>query len=97
MQEAVDAEIKCLLKAGHIERIDKITDEMFIQPVVITVKKDGSVKIALDARSFNNAILKDNFQMPNWESLMEKAAEVITGKREGDAWFTSLNMVYPYG
>ena len=50
---------KCLLKAGHIERIDKITDEMFIQPVVITVEKDQIVKIALDARSPNNATLKD--------------------------------------
>ena len=38
---------------------------MFIQPVVITVKKDRSVKIALDARSLNIGILKDNYQMPN--------------------------------
>ena len=59
LQKAVDEEIKNLLAAGHIERIVKMTDEMFIQPVVITVKKDRIVKIALDARSLNNVILKD--------------------------------------
>ena len=57
LQKAVDEEINNLIKAGHIERVDKISDEMFIQPVVITVKKDRSVKIAMDARSLNNAII----------------------------------------
>ena len=97
LQKAVDEEIRNLLAAGHIERIDKITDEMFIQPVVITVKKDRSVKIALDARSLNNAILKDKYQMPNLASLMENIGEIINVKQEGDVWFTSLDMVYAYG
>ena len=39
-QTAVDAEVRSLLAAGHIKRIDKITDDMFIQPVVIRVKND---------------------------------------------------------
>ena len=36
-----------LLESGHIERINKITNETFIKPLVITVKKDRSAKIAL--------------------------------------------------
>ena len=40
LQEAVDAEIKYLIKGEHIELVDKLSDEMFIQPVVITIKKD---------------------------------------------------------
>ena len=67
---------------------------MIIQLVVITVKKDRSVKIALDARSLNNAILKDKYQMPNLENLMKKVAEFINGKQKEDVWFTSLDMVY---
>ena len=70
---------------------------MFFQPVVITVKKDRSVKIALDARSRNNAILKDKHQMANLESLTENIAEIINSKQEGDVWFTSRDMVYAYG
>ena len=34
LQTAVEAEIKKLLKEGHIRRAENINDEMFIQPVV---------------------------------------------------------------
>ena len=54
---------------------------MFIQPVVITVRKNCSVKIALDAKTLNNAILKNEYPKPNLESLMEKVAEIIGEKR----------------
>ena len=50
LQKAVDKEISRLLKEGLFEKIDEIKDDVFIQPSVITVKKDRSVKIALDAR-----------------------------------------------
>ena len=49
LQEQVDKEREKLLKEGHVEDVDKIQDDVFIQPTVITVKKDKSVKIALDA------------------------------------------------
>ena len=39
LQNAVDAETKRLLKDGHIEKINEIKDDVFIQPTVITVKK----------------------------------------------------------
>ena len=44
LQDQVDMEIKNLLEQGHIEKVDTIKDAVFIQPVVITVKKDSSVK-----------------------------------------------------
>ena len=97
LQKAVDAERKNLLKAGHIERIEKISDEMFIQLVVKTVKKHRSVKIALYARSLSNAIFEEKCQMPNLDSLMEKIAEIVNREQEGDVLFTSLDMLYAYG
>ena len=39
LQKAVDEEIGRLLKEGHIEKINEIKDDVFIQPTVITVKK----------------------------------------------------------
>ena len=39
MQNAVDKEIKTL-KEGHIERVNEIKNDIFIQPMVIMVKKD---------------------------------------------------------
>ena len=61
LQQAVDVEIKDLLEAGHNKKIDKITDQTFIQTVVITVKKDRSLKVAQDARFLNKTILKNKY------------------------------------
>ena len=96
LQKAVDEEIKSLLKDGHIEKIDGIKDDVFIQPTVITVKKDRSVKIALDARALNQAIDKDKYQMPNLDNLLDMVAEKLDTE-EGEAWFLSVDMTYAYG
>ena len=56
----VDGEINRLLKERNIEKISKTNDNVFIQPTVITVKKDRTVKLASDARALNQAIDNDN-------------------------------------
>ena len=86
LQDQVDSEITNLLDQGHIERVDTIKDDVFIQPVVITAKKDRSVKIAIDARALNDSIAKDKYQMPNLENLMDTVAEKIDGK-EGQVFY----------
>ena len=84
------------MKEGHIEKIDEIKDNVFIQPTVITVKKDRSVKIALDARALNQAIDKDKYQMPNLENLLDMVAEKLDSE-DGEAWYSSVDMTYAYG
>ena len=96
LQEQVDKEIEKLLKDGHIERIEKIQDDVFIQPTVITVKKDKSVKIALDARALNQSIAKDKYQMPNLDNLIDMIAEELE-KNEREAWYSSVDMTSAYG
>ena len=46
----VDKETQKLLSQGHIEKIDVCSDKYFVSPIIITVKKEGSVKLALDLR-----------------------------------------------
>ena len=65
--------------------------------MVITVKKDKSVKIALDARAMNNEIVKDKYQMPNLEHLVDLVAEQLDNKEQEKAFYTSLDMRYAYG
>ena len=93
LQETVEAEKDKLLKEGHMRRIKKINDEVFIQPVVITIKNGKTVKIALDARSLNDAISKDKYLMPNLDNLMEQVAEKINTKNEREMRFTSQDML----
>ena len=73
-----------------------MSDEVSSQPVMITVKKYKGVKIALDTRSLNNAILKEKYLMPTLDNLMKQVAEIIIAKEEGTVIFTSLNMLYAY-
>ena len=79
----MDNEINELLKEGHIGKVDKIQDDVFIQQTVITVKKDKSVEIALVARALNQSIAKDNYQMPNSKNLIDMIAEKLD-KEEGE-------------
>ena len=88
LQDQVDKDK--LLKDGHIEKVDKIQDDVFIQPTVITGKNDKSVKITLDARVLNESIAKDKYQMPNLGSLIDMIAEE-SGKSEGEAWYSSVD------
>ena len=96
LQKAVDEEIGRLLKEGHIEKTNEMKDDVFIQPTVITVKKDRSVEIALVARTLNQAKEKDKYQMRNLENLLDMVANKLD-KEEGDAWFSSVDMTYAYG
>ena len=89
LQEAVQNEIE-----RHIEKVNEVTYKQFIQPVVITVKKDKSVKIA---RALNNEIVKDKYQMPNLEHLVDLVAEQLDNKEQEKALYTSLDMRYAYG
>ena len=64
---------------------------------MVTVKKDKTVEIALDARSLNYAIRKEKYQMPNLDNLMEKVAEIINSEKEGEVRCTALDMMYANG
>ena len=57
---AVDdfAEIKRLIDNGYLEKAQEIDENCFVSPAVITVKKDKSIKIALDSRKLNDISIK---------------------------------------
>ena len=51
VQEKVEKKIDKLLREGHIQRFDKCTSDCFIASIVVTVKKDDSIILALDAKT----------------------------------------------
>ena len=97
LQNSVEKELEKLLKSGHIEKISEIKDDVFIQPTVITGKRDKTIKIALDAREMNGNIKNDKYQMPNLEDLLNTLAETITAKDGEKVWFTSVDLKYAFG
>ena len=60
--DKVEAELEKLIQDKQIIRLDKCPDEHFISPVVITVKDDKSVKIALDSKKLNDEYIKTNIK-----------------------------------
>ena len=56
IQDRVANEIRLLVEQGHIEKLDKCTTDFFIAPVLLSAKKDGSIKLALNAKPMNAQI-----------------------------------------
>ena len=53
IQDRVTEEFKALVKDGHVTKLDKSTTDHFINPIMITAKKNGSIKLAMDAKPLN--------------------------------------------
>ena len=77
IQDRVASEIKLLMEQGHVEKLDKCTTDFFMAPIVLTAKKDGSTKLALNAKPMNAQIWKNKYQMPNIHELIDSAAQII--------------------
>ena len=94
IQDKVQAELDKLLAEGHIEKLDKCTSDCFIAPIVITVKKDNSIKMALDAKPINRQLYKNKYQMPNVDEMIDGVSQIITATSEGSLYFTVLDLKY---
>ena len=84
------------MKQGHIEKLDKCTTDFFIAPIVLTAKKDGSIKLALNAKPMKAQIWKNKYRMPNIREFIDSAAQIIIKDGPGKVWFTSLDLEYAF-
>ena len=97
LQDKVDKEIDWLIKENHIIKIHECSDEYFFSPIVITVKKDGSIKLALESRELNKQVHKNKYQMPNIDELVDVISLIIEKRKAGDVYCTTLDFTYAYG
>ena len=74
LTDIVDKENRHLLDTNQIIKREKCSDK-FISPVVITVKHDQSIKLALDSKLLNKAIKKNKYQMQSIDNLMDSVAK----------------------
>ena len=97
LQLRVSEELERLEPEGHIEKLSSCSDKHFISPIVITVKKDQSIKLALDFKVLNKAIHKNKYQMPIIDMLIETISQHLTNTQNGQqAYFTTLDLKYAY-
>ena len=97
LQPRVSEELERLQTEGHIGKLSSCSDEHFISPIVITVKKDQSIKLVLDSKVLNKAIHKNKYQMPNIEMLIDTISKHLTNTQNGQqAYFSTLDLKYAY-
>ena len=96
--EKVEIELNKLIQDKQISKLEKCPDDLFVSPVVITVKKDKSVKIALDSKKSNKAIHKNKYQIQSKDHLVDAVALFITQRKDspGTFWFSKKDLKYGY-
>ena len=87
-QELIDAEIKVFKTKGITEEVTGYDDDEFYSNIFTRLKKDGTVRVILNLKRFNDCMEKIHFKM---ETL--KAA--ITNIPEGD-YFGSIDLKDAY-
>ena len=96
IQDKVQSELTKLLSEGHIKILNKCTSDCSIAPIVITVKKDDSIKLALDATPNNRQLYNNKYQMPNVDELLDGGHQIVTANTVGTLYFTVLDLKYAY-
>ena len=82
LQTRVTADLDRLQTKGQIEKLSSCSDEHFISPIVITLKKDQSIKLALDSKVLNKVIHKNKYQMPNTIMLKDSISQHLTNTQK---------------
>ena len=80
-----------------MEKIKDVDEDCFIAPVVITVKSDKSVKIALDSRKLNDSCNKMRPHTPNMVELLNQISVEITRGRRMQLFMSKIDLDYAYG
>ena len=97
LQDKVEREITRLIQAGRIVKLEERSDKHSVSPIVITVKKDGSLKLAFESRELNKQVHKNKYQIPNIEELLDGISRIIGKRKYGEVYFTTLGLTYLYG
>ena len=79
-RDKVDEEIRKILNKGIIQR----SRSPYINPMIPVIKKDGSIRLCLDARKLNEILLED------WEC--PEPVEILFQKCKGTKVMSSLDM-----
>ena len=81
----------------NITKLSSCPDKYFISPIAVTVKKDQTIKLALDSKVLNKSIHKNEYQMPNIDTLIESISQQISAPAsQNTTYFSPLDLKYAY-
>ena len=97
LQKDVKNELDRLIKSGHLEQLETVEEDCFVSPVVITVKKEKTVKIAVDARKLNDSCVKKRPHKPNMEELLNQISAELSKNDHDPICIPVIDLDYTYG
>ena len=77
LQDKVNDALKKLLDEKHIIKLSSCPDKYFISPIMVTVRKDQTNKLALDSIILNKVIHKNKHQILNFDTLIESYCQKL--------------------
>ena len=87
--------LKKLLDEKHIIKLNSFSDKKFISPIVITVKREKTVNLALDSKILNRSINKNKYQTLNIDNLFDTIQQNLNANASQDtAYFSTLDPKY---
>ena len=94
LQKDVKNKLDRLIKSGRLESLETIEEDCFVSPVVITVKKDKTVKIAIDARKLNDSCVKKRPHTPNMEEILNQMSAELSRNDHDPIWISVIDFDY---
>ena len=92
-----NAELKKLFEERHIIKLNSCLDKNLISPIIITVKRDKTVKLALDSKILNKSIHRNKYQIPNIDNLIDTIQQNLkTNASQETAYFSIFDLRYAY-
>ena len=70
MRPKIDQEEQRLLREDTIEKVPVGEPTPWVSPIVIPPKKDGSIRLCIDMREPNKAIMRERHNMPTLGELI---------------------------
>ena len=83
-KEALDAELDSMLKGGKIVK----SRSAWASPVVMVLKKDGSIRCCIDYRRLNEKTKRDSYPLPRIDDALDSLG--------GSKWFSTLDLASGY-
>ena len=90
--DSVETELNRIKNEEHNKKVEKCEEDRFISPIVITCKKDKTIKLALHSNFINKQIYKNKYQMAKIHEFLGNVVAHISKDSVGEVWFTNVDL-----
>lgn len=86
LRDQINKQIQDLLEQDIIEKVEGPTE--WVSPIVPVVKKNGEVRLCIDMRRANEAIVRERYPLP----VLDEILDIVRGCE----WFSTLDIKSAY-